>query len=107
MFILGLLLIGAGALVIVAAVLTAEITASGQLEVLGTEIGVVPLFLLGVASGLAVLVGLSISKLGAKRELRHRRETRKLNELSAKLDRVESDRHRGDDHDHDPDRPHM
>lgn len=96
MFILGLLLIAAGALVIVATVFTVEATA-GQIELLGTEIGAVTLFLLGVASAVAILVGLSISKLGAKRELRHRRENRKLNELSEKLDRVESDR-RGDDH---------
>ncbi|MEJ7833107.1 MAG: hypothetical protein WKF79_09345, partial [Nocardioides sp.] len=82
-------------LVIVATVITVEVTAA-QIEVLGIEIGALPLFLLGVASAVAILLGVSISKLGAKRELRHRRENRKLNELSEKLDRVESER-RGDD----------
>lgn len=94
MLILGLVLVGAGAALIVAAVFTAEVT-GGQLEVLGLEVGAVALFLLGVAAGLAILWGYTISKFGARRSLRQRRENNRLNELSEKLDRVEAER-RGD-----------
>lgn len=103
MFILGLLLIAGGALLVVAAVFTAEITASGQLEVLGTEIGALTLFLLGVGAGVAVLWGLGISKFGAKRSLAKRREAKKIDELSAKLDHAEAERRRDID-ENDPDR---
>lgn len=102
MLILGVLLIGAGALLIVAAVFTAEVTAAGNLELLGTEVGALTLFLLGVGSGVAVLWGLSITKFGAKRQLAQRRENNKLSELSEKLDRAEAERRRdldGDDRD--------
>ena len=54
MLILGLLLVAAGAAVIVAAVFTAEVT-GGQIEIIGIEIGAVALLVLGVASALAIL----------------------------------------------------
>ena len=101
MLILGLVLIGAGAALIVAAVFTAEVT-GGQLELLGTDVGAVTLFLLGVGAGLAILWGYTITKFGARRSLRQRRESNRLNELSEKLDRVEAER-RGDDDDRRPD----
>jgi len=94
MLILGLVLIGAGAALIVAAVFTAEVT-GGQLEIIGIEVGALALFLLGVAAGVAILWGFSIGKFGARRSLRQRRENDRLNELSEKLDRVEAER-RGD-----------
>ena len=97
MLILGLLLVAAGAAVIVAAVFTAEVT-GGQIEIIGIEIGAVALFVLGVASTLAILWGLSIGKFGARRSMRQRRENQRLEELSAKLDRVEAERRgEGDD----------
>jgi hypothetical protein len=101
MLILGLLLVAAGAAVIVAAVFTAEVT-SGQIEIIGIEIGAVALFVLGVASALAILWGFSIGKFGARRSMRQRRENQRLEELSAKLDRVEAERRgEGDDkHEH-------
>lgn len=102
MVILGLLLITGGALLIVAAVFTAEITA-GQLEVLGTEVGALTLFLLGVGAGIAILWGVAISKFGAKRSLAKRREGKKIDELSEKLQHAESERRRDIDED-DPDR---
>lgn len=102
MVILGLLLIIGGSLLIVAAVFTAEITA-GQLEVLGTEVGALTLFLLGVGAGVAILWGAAISKFGAKRSLAKRRETKKLDELSNKLEHAEAERRRDIDED-DPDR---
>jgi hypothetical protein len=101
MLILGLLLVAAGAAVIVAAVFTAEVT-GGQIKIIGIEIGAVALFVLGVASALAILWGFSIGKFGARRSMRQRRENQRLEELSAKLDRVEAERRgEGDDkHEH-------
>lgn len=102
MVILGLLLIVGGSLLIVAAVFTAEVTA-GSLEVLGTEVGALTLFLLGVGAGVAILWGIAISKFGAKRSLAKRRESKKIDELSEKLQHAESERRRDIDED-DPDR---
>ncbi|MET0525662.1 MAG: hypothetical protein ABWZ91_12730 [Nocardioides sp.] len=97
MLIVGLLLVAAGAAVIVAAVFTAEVT-GGQIEIIGVEVGAVTLFVLGVASAVAILWGFSIGKFGARRSLRQRRENQRLEELSAKLDRVEAERRgEGDD----------
>lgn len=106
MLILGVLLMGGGALLIVASVLTAEVTSGGKLELLNTEVGAVTLFLLGVGSGIAILWGMSITKFGAKRQLAQRRENQKLSELSEKLDRAEAERRRDIDGD-DQDRPHI
>ena len=71
MLILGLLMIGVGAALIIAAIFTAEVT-GGQLEIVGTEIGAVALFVLGVAAGVAILWGFSITKFGARRSWRVR-----------------------------------
>ena len=102
MLILGLLLVVAGAAVIVAGLFTAEVS-GGQIEIIGVEVGAVTLFVLGVAAGLAVLWGFTIGKFGARRSWRQRRENSRLEELSQKLDRVEAERRKdpGDDkHDH-------
>jgi hypothetical protein len=105
MLILGLVLIAAGGLLIVAAIFTTDVTGSGAaIEILGTEVGAVTLFLLGLGSGVAILWGLSITKFGAGRSLRQRRERNKLNELSEKLDKVEAERRHGDD---DSNPPHI
>ncbi len=93
MLILGLVLIAAGGLLIVAAIFTTDVTGTGAtIEILGTEVGAVTLFLMGLGSGVAILWGLSITKFGAGRSLKQRRERNKLNELSEKLDKVESER---------------
>lgn len=106
MLILGLVLIGAGALLIVAAIFTAETTGTGAaVELLGTEVGAVTLFLLGLGAGIAILWGLSITRFGARRTLKHRREQSRLSELSDKLDKVESERRR--DRDDDEGSPHI
>jgi hypothetical protein len=88
MLILGLLLIAAGVVAIVAAVATA----SGTAELLGTDLGALTIFLVGVGSGVAVLWGFGITKFGTRRSLQHRRESKRLGELSDKLDRVEAER---------------
>jgi hypothetical protein len=101
MLLLGLILIGAGALVIVAAVFTAKVE-NGVLEILGTDVNAITLFLLGVGAGLAILWGFGILKFGTKRTLRHRREAKQLEELSEKLEVADRERHRdNDDADHD------
>jgi hypothetical protein len=89
MLVLGLILIAAGALAIVAALGTADGT---SVELLGTDVGAVALFLIGVGSGVAILFGFTLTKFGTKRSLRQRRESKQLNELSEKLDKRESDR---------------
>ena len=95
MLILGLLLLLAG----IGAILAALTTASGSAELLGADINAVALFLIGVASGLAILWGFSMMKFGTRRSLRHRRESRRLSKLSQKLERVEAERRQDDDSD--------
>jgi len=91
MLVLGLILIAAGALGIVAAVFTAE----GTVELLGTDMSALAIYLVGLGSGIAIWWGFSIGKFGTKRTLRQRRESKKLAELSEKLDKHEEAR--GDD----------
>ena len=88
MVILGLLVLLAGVVVILVAVFSHEGTAS----LLGRDLDALTIFLLGVAAGLAILFGYAILKFGAKREITRRRENRRLNELSEKLERVEAER---------------
>jgi hypothetical protein len=85
----GLLLLIVGALAVVAGVFTATGT---DVELLGFDVGPVGLYLIGLGSGLAIMWGLGLTKWGTKRSLRHRREARKLNELSEKLERQEAER---------------
>jgi hypothetical protein len=85
MVVLGLLLIAFG----VVAILAALFSTSGTASFLGADIGARTIFLIGAAAGVAILWGFTISKLGARRGLRHRRESRRLQELSNKLDRAE------------------
>jgi hypothetical protein len=91
MLLLGLVLIALGALVIVAAVFTVEIV-GGDIELAGVEVTALGLFLLGVGAGVAVLWGFALFKWGTKRGLARRREQKKLNELSEKLDRADAER---------------
>lgn len=89
MVILGLLLILFGALVILAAVFDLEST---SVELVGLDLHALTVFFLGVAAGLAILWGFGILKFGTRRSIHRRRESKKLNELSEKLDRVEGER---------------
>lgn len=98
MLLLGLILIGAGALVIVSAVFTAELDGR-SLEILGVTVSPVALFLLGVGAGLAILWGFGILKYGTRRTLRQRRESKQLEELSEKLEVADRERHRDNDED--------
>ena len=104
MVLLGLILILLAALAIVAAVFTAEVNGS-DVEFLGVDVGAVTLFLIGLGAGLAIWWGFWIFKSGSRRSLARRREQKRLNELSEKLDRVDADRRADVDHQEQKDRP--
>lgn len=96
MLVVGLILVALGVLAILAGLFTAG--DAGSASLLGIHLGATSVFLVGLFAGLAILGGLWITRLGTRRELRHRRDQRRLQELSAKLEEVEADRarHRGD-----------
>ena len=93
MVVLGLLLLVVGALAIVAAVFTAH----GSAQLLGLDIAALTMFFVGLVAGVLVLLGYSFTKWGTKRTLKHRRDSKRLDELSAQLDRREQERQRDDD----------
>jgi hypothetical protein len=78
MVVLGLLLIGAGVIFILAALFST----SGTASFLGASLGARTIFLFGLASGMAILWGFAISRVGVQRSLRHRRESRELRRIS-------------------------
>ena len=99
MLIVGLILILLGALAILAGLFTTG--DSGDASMVGVHLGATSVFLVGLLAGLAILSGLSLAKHGTKRGLRHRREQKRLAELSDRLEQVDSERAR----DHDDGRP--
>jgi hypothetical protein len=104
MVLLGLILVLLAGLAIVAALFTAQVNGS-NVEFLGVDVGPVALFLVGLGAGLAIWWGFWLFKSGSKRSLARRREQKRLNELSEKLDRVEADRRADVDHQEHKDRP--
>ncbi len=103
MVILGVLLLLVGAALVLAGLFTADVTAGGNLEVVGVGVGAPALFLLGVGAAVAALLGLWILKYGVKREWRQHREQKHYEELSEKLGHADRNRDRDIDED-DPDR---
>jgi hypothetical protein len=95
MFVVGLLLVLFGALAIVAALFGSE----GKAEFLNTDLSAFAIFLIGLASGVAILWGYSIAKFGIKKSMQHRRESKQLQELSEKLDKVDEEKRREVDDD--------
>ena len=93
MFILGLLLIVAGVLAILAGLFGID----GTAEMLGSELHGTTIFLIGVGAGVAVLWGFSIIRFGVRRAMVRRRESKQLSELSEKLERVEAERREDSD----------
>jgi membrane protein implicated in regulation of membrane protease activity len=81
MIVLGLLLIAAGLLAVAAALLSS----SGSATLLGADLGAATIFLLGLAAGLAVVCGYSLTKIGTRRSWRLRRENRQLREQHARV----------------------
>jgi glycerol-3-phosphate acyltransferase PlsY len=93
MVVLGLLLIGAGVIFILAALFST----SGTASLLGAHLSAQTIFLLGLASGLAILWGFTISRVGVQRSLRHRREGRELRKLSERNARADAARRSAED----------
>jgi glycerol-3-phosphate acyltransferase PlsY len=93
MVVLGLLLIGAGVIFILAALFST----SGTASLLGAHLSAQTIFLLGLASGIAILWGFTISRVGVQRSLRHRREGRELRKLSQRNARADADAARQSD----------
>jgi hypothetical protein len=83
MVVLGVLLIAGGSLAVAAALLSS----SGSATFLGFDLGATTIFLLGLAAGVALLWGYSLTKLGARRSWRLRRENRQLREQNARESR--------------------
>jgi uncharacterized membrane protein len=71
-------------------------TVTFDLGVLGTwNLGPATLFLLGVVATLLLFVGLLAIRIGARRARAHRRDRKKVDELSRKLDQVKREEHAG------------
>jgi uncharacterized integral membrane protein len=77
MVVLGLLLLAAGIVAILAAILTT----SGTATFLGADLGAATLFFLGAGATVALLCGAVLTRAGTNRALRHRREGRRLRAL--------------------------
>ena len=88
MLVLGLILVLLGAIGILAGVLTG----TGNAELVGLDVDAVALFLVGVASGAALLWGFSLLRFGTKRSLQRRRERRRASRRSDVLEPGGADR---------------
>lgn len=98
MLLLGLIIIAVGAVLVILGVFGTEVSGS-EVEIMGIEVSPTVLFLLGLVAGVCILFGFTVTRFGAKRELRQRKEQKKLDELSEKLDRAEAGRRRELDED--------
>jgi hypothetical protein len=94
MLVFGLVLIVLGALVLLGGAFATGHDLDGA-TFLGLNVPTQVIFFLGAFAAGAILWGFSIAKFGTKRELRHRRDQRRLRELSQKLDDLETG-HRND-----------
>ncbi len=90
MFVAGLLLILFGALAILGALFGSE----GSADYLGMDLSAFWIFVIGLAAGAAILWGYTVAKFGVRKSLQHRRESKQLQELSEKLDRVDEEKRR-------------
>ncbi len=87
---LGTVLVILGGLAIAAAIFVSE----GTAKILGVELNAMSIYLFGVASGVAVLFGLSLMKSGTKRAMHQRKERKKMDDLSIKLEEAQAERKR-------------
>ncbi len=97
MLILGLLVILVGVVLLLLGVFATEVNSvngAGQVEFVGIDVNATTLFVLGLAAGVAVLTGLAIARHAVRRQMRQRKENKKMEELSAKLERAEAERRR-------------
>lgn len=102
MVIFGLVLVALGAVLVVLGLFTSEVRFEDNeatVEIANVNLSTEGLFLAGVVAAALILVGLWAVKLGAKMGWKHRKEQKRLHELSEKLDRAEAGRRREDDED--------
>jgi hypothetical protein len=104
MVLFGLILIALGALAIVLGIFTAELDGT-TLKYAGVELSPLALLLVGVAAAVLIWWGLWIFKGGTKRSWARRKEQKRLEELSEKLDTVEANRRMDVDDEEKRDRP--
>ena len=100
MVVFGLVLIVLGAVIVVLGLFTSEVKFEDNeatVEIANVNLSTEGLFLAGVIAAALILVGLWAMKLGAKMNWKQRKEQKRLNELSEKLDKAELDRRRQDD----------
>lgn len=93
MVLLGLALIVLGAIAILAVVYSSDPGQGG--EILGFGVTTLESFVVGVATGAALLLGLSILKWGTRRSITHRRERKQLAERNAELERAQAEQRKG------------
>lgn len=99
MFVIGLILIVLGAIAIVAALTASD----GTVTFVGLDdLTAATVFFIGLGAGVAIWWGIALIRFGAKRSMKHRREKKKLSELSQQLDQVDRDRRHDNDNE---DRP--
>lgn len=98
MLLLGLIIIAVGAVLVIGGVFASDVSGD-QVSFMGIDVNPTTLFLLGVVGGGCILFGLSVTKFGARRELKQRKEQKKMDELAEKLDRAEAGRRRDLDED--------
>ena len=90
MVILGMLLIVLGVVAVAAAVFVSQ----GAAMILGIEMSALTIFIVGVATGAAILWGITLMRVGAKRGIQHRRDRKERKQLARKLEQVEAERRR-------------
>ncbi len=104
MVLFGLVVLVLGVLLLLAGIFSTDYqtegsggSASTTAEILGIDVTLEVLFLLGAVAAVLILTGLWVMKTGAKMGWKHRKEQKRLEELSEKLDRAEADRRRDED----------
>jgi hypothetical protein len=103
MAILGLLLLVLGAVLVVLGLFTSDVD-DGTVQIANVDLSTEGLFLAGVTAAALIFIGLWAIKLGAKMGWKHRKEQKRLNELSDKLERSEAARRRDDGDDSVPEK---
>ena len=100
MVILGLVLVVAGVVLVLLGLFASDVSFDNNkatVEIANVDLSPEGVFLAGVVAAVLILLGLWAVKLGAKQGWKHRKEQKRLAELSEKLDRAEADRRRGED----------
>ena len=102
MVVFGLVLVVLGAVIVVLGLFTSDVKFEDNeatVEIANVNLSTEGLFLAGIIAAALILVGLWAVKLGAKMNWKQRKEQKRLNALSEKLDKVELDRRRQEDED--------